>query len=78
MDYPLLLCSRTDRQLAQQLIESNHLHFEDNFHDLVGIFKEGTLAGCCARHGRVLKMLAVLDDYRGAGLAGDLLSELMR
>ncbi|MBE2295022.1 MAG: hypothetical protein IAF00_08715 [Phycisphaerales bacterium] len=78
MNYPLPLCSRADQQLARQLIESNNLRFEDDFHDLVGIFKDGILVGCCGRRGRVMKMLAVLDAYRGEGLAGDLLSELMR
>ncbi len=78
MDYPLPLCSRADQQLAQRLLESNNLRFETNFHDLIGIFKDGALIGCGARRGRVLKMLVVADEYRGEGLVGDLLVELMR
>jgi len=78
VDYPLPLCSHFDQQLARRLIESNNLHFESNFHDLIGIFKDGKLAGCGARRGRVLKMLVVADEYRGEGLVGDLLAELMQ
>ncbi len=78
MDYPLPLCSGRDLQLAQQLIESNDLRFEADFDDLVGIFKYDQLAACGARRGRVLKMLVVATEFRGAGLIGDIITELMR
>lgn len=78
MDYPLPLCSGRDRQAAQQLIEGNDLRFESDFDDLVGIFKDDRLAACGARRGRVLKMLVVADEFRGEGLIGDIITELMR
>lgn len=78
MDYPLLLCSRRDQQLARQLIESNHLRFETNFHDLVGYFRDGRLVACGARRGRVLKMLVVAEEFRGEGVIAPIVTELMR
>ncbi|QTF93488.1 hypothetical protein [Halomonas sp. BM-2019] len=78
MDYPLPLCSSRDRQLARQLIEDSELRFEAGFDDLVGLFRDGRLAACGARHGRVLKMLVVAPEYRGEGLIGEIITELMR
>lgn len=78
MDYPLPLCSGRDRQAAQQLIENSELRFESDFDDLVGIFRDGRLAACGARRGRVLKMLVVAAEFRGEGLIGDIITELMR
>ena len=78
MDYPLPLCSRRDQQLARQLIESNNLRFETNFHDLVGYFEDGRLIACGARRGRVLKMLVVAEEFRGEGVIAPIVTELMR
>jgi [citrate (pro-3S)-lyase] ligase len=78
MDYPLPLCSSRDRQAAQQLIESNDLCFESDSDDLIGLFRDGRLAACGARRGRVLKMLVVDAAFRGEGLIGGIIAELMR
>ena len=78
MDYPHPLLSTHDRRSAQALIESAGLRFEQDFEDLVGVFSAGRLAGCGARSGRVLKMLVVDPQFRGEGLLGDIVTELMR
>lgn len=78
VDYPLPLCSRRDQQLARQLVESNNLRFETNFHDLVGYFQDGRLIACGARRGRVLKMLVVAEEFRGEGVVAGIATELMR
>lgn len=78
MDYPLPLLSDRDRRSAEILIEEAGLRFERDFDDLVGVFSEGRLIGCGARAGRVLKMLVVNPEFRGEGLLGDIVTELMR
>lgn len=78
MDFPMTLCSRGDRQLAQQLVEAEGLRFEAGIDELLGIFKDTELVACGARAGRVLKMLVVSPQHRGEGLIGQLVSELLR
>lgn len=78
MGHPLPLFSRRDRRSARALVEGCGLRFEEDFDDLVGVFAAGRLAGCGARRGRVLKMLAVAEEHRGGGLLGDIVTELMR
>jgi len=78
MNYPLLLTSLADRHAARSLVERCDLRFEDDFEDLVGIFDAGRLAACGARAGRILKMLVVAPEFRGTGLIGDIVTELMR
>nr|MDQ2694490.1 citrate lyase ligase [Pseudomonadota bacterium] len=78
MGHPLPLISRRDRHSARALVEGCGLRFEEELDDLVGVFAGGRLAGCGARRGRVLKMLVVAAEHRGAGLLGDIVTELMR
>jgi [citrate (pro-3S)-lyase] ligase len=78
MNYPLLLTSLADRRAARSLVERCDLRFEDGFEDLVGIFDAGRLAACGVRAGRILKMLVVAPEFRGTGLIGDIVTELMR
>ncbi len=78
MNYPLPLISQADRRAAKALVEHCDLRFEEDFEDLIGVFEQGRLAACGARTGRLLKMLVVAPEFRGAGLIGDIVAELMR
>lgn len=78
MNQVLPLIGRMDVQAAQRLIESQGLRFEPDYDVLVGMFEGGTLMGCGARHGRVLKMLVVAEAFRGGNVLGEVVSALMR
>ncbi len=61
---------------AQSLIESQGLRFEPDLDDLVGLYDNGRMVGCGARKGYVLKMLAILPDYQGTSVLGELVTRL--
>jgi len=61
---------------AQSLIESQGLRYEPDLDDLVGLYDNGRMVGCGARKGYVLKMLAILPDYQGTSVLGELVTKL--
>ncbi len=70
----------TPRQIAEarSLIESQDLRFEEDFHDLIGVYDPDGLAAVAARSGYVLKMFAIRPDAQGGELLGLLIDELVR
>lgn len=62
---------------AQSLIQSQGLRFEPDLDDLVGLYDQGRMVGCGARRGYVLKMLAILPDYQGTSVLGELVTKLI-
>ncbi|MES9969611.1 MAG: hypothetical protein ABW092_06220 [Candidatus Thiodiazotropha sp.] len=77
MSDALPLVSRVDIQAARQLVESEALLFESDYDDLVGVFESGSLIGCGARKGRVLKMLVVSPAHRGGDVISTIVTALM-
>jgi [citrate (pro-3S)-lyase] ligase len=67
-----------ERAQARALIEAEGLVFEEGFDDLVGAYEAGALVGVGARHGGVLKMIAVAPAHQGGAVLGQLVTELVR
>lgn len=71
------LLSSDDLRQARALVEESGLSFEPPYHDLVGIFQNRRLVAVGARHGRVLKMLAIAPSHQGGTLLDEVVTELI-
>lgn len=71
------LLSTDDLRQAQKLVEESGLRFEPPFDDMVGVFDSGRLVAVGARHGRVLKMLAVAPSHQGGTLLDEVITDLV-
>ncbi len=63
---------------ARSLIADAGLRFEENYDDLVGVYAGDKLVATGARHGCILKMLAIGAEHRGGPLLGEVITELIR
>jgi [citrate (pro-3S)-lyase] ligase len=72
------LLGPSDHGRARALVEREGLAFDPAFDELVGIHESGALVAVGARHGEVLKMVAVDSAHRGGALLGEVVTELVR
>jgi [citrate (pro-3S)-lyase] ligase len=72
------LLGPADHGRARALVEEEGLEFDPPFDDLVGVYDGGELVALGARHGEILKMVAVAHAHQGGALLGEIVTELVR
>ncbi len=71
------LTHNSERKQARELIEASDLTFEEGFDAMYGVYEDDQLVATGSRAGNILKMLAILPEYQGGAVLGELLTGLI-
>ena len=71
------LTHNSERKQARKLIEASDLTFEEGFDAMYGVYEDDQLVATGSRAGNILKMLAILPEYQGGAVLGELLTGLI-